>query len=112
MTGQLYSVGDARTLRSERRPQGVLDAARRNFSRFGYAAASVEEIAKEAGMAKGTIYVHFKSFQIQRRGIRHGARRRSGLSDEPDDRRYVGGNDVRRASDRFPEPAPPRSSEE
>ena len=61
MTGPLYSVRDTRKLRSERRPQEVLDAARRIFSRLGYAAASVEEIAKEAGMAKGTIYVHFKS---------------------------------------------------
>jgi AcrR family transcriptional regulator len=61
MTGRLSPVRDARKLRSERRPQEVLDAARRIFSRLGYAAASVEEIAKEAGMAKGTINVHFKS---------------------------------------------------
>jgi AcrR family transcriptional regulator len=39
----------------------VVDAARRIFSRLGYAAASVEEIAKEAGVGKGTIYSNFKS---------------------------------------------------
>ncbi len=48
-------------LLSEWRHQEVLEAARRIFARLGYAAANVEEIAKEAGMAKGTIYLYFKS---------------------------------------------------
>jgi AcrR family transcriptional regulator len=62
MHGQSYSVRHSRRRsRAESRHQEVLDAARRIFSRLGYAAASVEEIAKEAGMAKGTIYLHFKS---------------------------------------------------
>ncbi len=46
---------------SEWRHQEVLEAARRIFARLGYAAANVEEIAKEAGMAKGTVYLYFKS---------------------------------------------------
>ena len=46
---------------SEWRHQEILEAARRIFARLSYAAANVEEIAKEAGMAKGTIYVHIKS---------------------------------------------------
>ncbi len=46
---------------SEWRHKEVLEAARRIFARLGYAAANVEEIAKEAGMAKGTVYLYFKS---------------------------------------------------
>jgi len=46
---------------SEWRHQEVLEAARRIFARLGYADTNVEEIAKEAGMAKGTIYLYFKS---------------------------------------------------
>lgn len=46
---------------SEWRHQEVLDAARIVFARSGYANANVEDIAKEAGIAKGTIYLYFKS---------------------------------------------------
>jgi len=46
---------------SEWRHKEILEAARRIFASLGYAAANVEEIAKEAGMAKGTFYLYFKS---------------------------------------------------
>jgi AcrR family transcriptional regulator len=46
---------------AEWRHQGVVEAARRIFARVGYPAANVEEIAREAGMAKGTVYLYFKS---------------------------------------------------
>jgi AcrR family transcriptional regulator len=46
---------------SEWRHQEVLEAARRIFARLGYTATNVEDIAKEAGMAKGTVYLYFKS---------------------------------------------------
>lgn len=46
---------------SEWRHAEVLDAAGRIFAALGYSATNVEEIAKEAGMAKGTIYLYFKS---------------------------------------------------
>lgn len=39
----------------------MLQAARRLFARLGYSATNVEDIAKEAGMAKGTVYLYFKS---------------------------------------------------
>ncbi len=48
-------------LLSEWRHAEVLDAAGRIFAARGYSATNVEEIAKEAGMAKGTIYLYFKS---------------------------------------------------
>lgn len=39
----------------------ILDAARAVFSRDGYSASSVDEVAAEAGIAKGTVYLYFKS---------------------------------------------------
>lgn len=48
------------------RPSGdkrdrILSAAERIFARHGFFAARVSEIAKEAGVADGTIYLYFKS---------------------------------------------------
>src|SRR5687768_11869220 len=39
----------------------ILDAAERIFARHGFFAARVSEVAKEAGVADGTIYLYFKS---------------------------------------------------
>ncbi len=39
----------------------ILDAAERVFARRGFFAARVSEIAKDAGVADGTIYLYFKS---------------------------------------------------
>src|SRR5215469_16671287 len=39
----------------------ILDAARTVFSRDGYAASSVDDVAAEAGIAKGTVYLYFQS---------------------------------------------------
>ena len=41
----------------------VLDAATKLFQSRGFRHTSVEEIAREAGVAKGTVYVHFKDKQ-------------------------------------------------
>ena len=46
---------------SERKRHAILDAARTIFSRRGYAGASVDDVAGEAGVAKGTLYLYFKS---------------------------------------------------
>jgi AcrR family transcriptional regulator len=43
------------------RRQQILDAARRNFVRQGVADSTVDSIAKTAGVAKGTVYLYFKS---------------------------------------------------
>lgn len=45
---------------SDKRMQ-ILDGAEKIFAVKGYAAARVEEIADEAGVAKGTIYLYFPS---------------------------------------------------
>ena len=44
---------------AEETRKSVLDAALRVFSRKGYAATALEEIAKEAGVTRGAIYHHF-----------------------------------------------------
>ncbi len=46
---------------AEFRRSEILDAARRVFARRGFADATVDEIAREAGIAKGTIYLYYKS---------------------------------------------------
>src|SRR3954469_22181997 len=49
-----------RSDRNDKRER-ILLAAERIFARHGFFAARVSEIAKEAGVADGTIYLSFKS---------------------------------------------------
>ena len=39
----------------------ILDSTERLLARFGYRKMTVEDIAVEAGIGKGTIYLHFSS---------------------------------------------------
>ena len=39
----------------------ILDATDRLLARFGYRKMTVEDIAAEAGIGKGTVYLHFSS---------------------------------------------------
>src|SRR3954467_7106195 len=43
----------------EERPQQIIDAALAVFGERGLAAARLEDIAKRAGVSKGTIYLYF-----------------------------------------------------
>lgn len=46
---------------AEFRRTEILDAARRVFASRGFADATVDEVAREAGIAKGTIYLYYRS---------------------------------------------------
>jgi AcrR family transcriptional regulator len=46
---------------TEPKHEAILNAARTVFSRGGYASVSVDEVAAEAGIGKGTVYLYFKS---------------------------------------------------
>jgi len=50
----------ARTSRAAARREAILDAAFDEFSAQGFAAARLDDVAGRAGVAKGTIYLHFR----------------------------------------------------
>ncbi len=56
---------DGRVLRAKRlrasRRSGILEAARRRFALRGYHRTSIDDIIAEAGIARGTFYLHFES---------------------------------------------------
>jgi AcrR family transcriptional regulator len=45
----------------ESRRQAILQAARQVFARKGYEPATLEAVAREAGLAKGTLYLYFRN---------------------------------------------------
>jgi len=49
----------ARSAKAAARRDAILDAALDEFSARGFAAARLDDVAKRAGVAKGTIYLHF-----------------------------------------------------
>src|SRR5580698_3981147 len=57
----VHSVAGKRTGESSDKRERILDAAERIFARHGFYAAKVSDVAKEAGVADGTIYLYFKS---------------------------------------------------
>lgn len=50
-----------RVVDKDERRREILGAATRAFARKGYAATRVEDVAREAGVAKGTVYIYFAS---------------------------------------------------
>src|ERR1700694_5064801 len=49
----------ARAKRSAERRDAILRAALEEFSASGFAATRLDDVARRAGVAKGTIYLHF-----------------------------------------------------
>lgn len=47
--------------RPEERPDAILDGALLEFKNSGFTKARIEDIAKHAGLSKGTVYLYFKS---------------------------------------------------
>ena len=54
--------------RKELRRNEVIDAAIAVFAREGFAQATMDDVAREAGIAKGTVYLYFKSKEDLFRG--------------------------------------------
>ncbi|HZC37137.1 MAG TPA: helix-turn-helix domain-containing protein, partial [Sphingomicrobium sp.] len=46
--------------RAEERPREICAAALQVFAEKGFAAAKLDEIARRAGVSKGTLYLYFK----------------------------------------------------
>lgn len=62
----------ARRRAPDERPQQILDAALATFGEQGLAGARLEDIARRAGIAKGTIYLYFPNKEeLFREVIRH-----------------------------------------
>jgi len=57
----IHSATDRTTDRGGDKRERILAAAERVFARRGFFASRVSEIAKDAGVADGTIYLYFKS---------------------------------------------------
>lgn len=55
--------------RAEARPDEMLDAALAVFSEKGFAATKVDEVARRAGVSKGTVYLYFPSKEALMEGI-------------------------------------------
>ena len=55
--------------RKEARPQEILDAALAEFAANGYAATRLDDVARRAGISKGTIYLYFDSKEELFRGV-------------------------------------------
>lgn len=50
-----------RTKAAEDKRAAILAAGMTLFSRYGYRRTSIEEVAREAGIAKGTVYLYFQT---------------------------------------------------
>jgi AcrR family transcriptional regulator len=46
---------------TETREEAILDAADRLLARYGYKKMTIDDLAREAGIGKGTVYLHFAS---------------------------------------------------
>jgi len=53
----------------EQRHQQILDAAFEEFAARGYESTRLEDVAKRAGIAKGTIYLYFKNKELLFRAV-------------------------------------------
>ncbi|MGA2483861.1 MAG: TetR/AcrR family transcriptional regulator [Candidatus Acidiferrales bacterium] len=54
------SPAPIRRRRKEKRPSEILDAAFEEFAVNGFEAARLDDVARRAGIAKGTIYLYFR----------------------------------------------------
>ena len=57
---RLSKPASGRSARAAERREAIIEAAMDEFIARGYAATRLDDVAKRAGVAKGTIYLHFK----------------------------------------------------
>ena len=50
--------------RKEERPAEILQAALKSFTAKGYASTKLDDVAKQAGLSKGTLYLYFESKEV------------------------------------------------
>src|SRR6186713_2829067 len=55
-----HAPASNRATRAAERRAAIVEAAMEEFIARGFAATRLDDIAKRAGVAKGTIYLHFK----------------------------------------------------
>ena len=69
--GAAANEGSAREKRAAERRDTILHAALDEFAASGYAAARLDDVAKRAGVAKGTIYLYFADKETLFRELIH-----------------------------------------
>lgn len=57
----MFAECPARKRRKEARPAEIVEAARKCFIENGFGATRIEDVAKGAGVSKGTVYLYFDS---------------------------------------------------
>ncbi len=60
VSADLPLIKVSRAERAAERRQAIIEAAMEEFISRGFAATRLDDVAKRAGVAKGTIYLHFK----------------------------------------------------
>src|SRR5260370_24179839 len=82
--------GSSLPMRDPDKPQQIIEAAVRVFARQGYFNSRVSDIAREAGIAAGTIYLYFKTKEdilitlFREKMAAFWASLRRAINDEPD----------------------------
>ena len=68
-------------VKDEEKESAILEAARKLFLHYGFKKTSVDDIAREAGIAKGTVYLYFKNKQeiLGRLGVAYMEQSKQGL---------------------------------
>lgn len=69
---KLSQAAASRTGWKRRRHEQILAAAFEEFAEKGYAQARLDDVARRAGIAKGTIYLYFKDKEDLLRTVLHG----------------------------------------
>ena len=57
------SIKTKKDVVTEFRTSGILEAARKTFAKKGFHDATVDDVAAAAGVAKGTVYLYYRSKQ-------------------------------------------------